>query len=230
MAGKKRRTSVKRKPQRKLKTKAKFNLIDLFVRKGKLRYGPVLILIISVLALGIGISRSQQTPSEQPTELPTPGMNYQQRLKWLESMAPYAQKMQQQYGILASISLAQAAHESNWNNSQLSAKYHNFYGVKASKGQASVLLPTSEFTDGHWVKIDAPFRTYPNWEASMLDHTLLLVHGTTDNHQRYAKVLNAPNYTAAANALYQAGYATDPAYAQKLIKIIELYHLNRFDS
>lgn len=204
----------------------KFNLINFFVTKGKLRVGHTLILIVGLFIVGI-IATSYAQKADVATN--NQGVVFQNRQKWLASMVPYAQELQRKYGVLASITLAQAAHESNWNNSELSTKYHNFYGVKAGPGQNSISLPTNEYVRGQKIVVNAPFRVYPNWQASMLDHTLLLVHGTLDNHQRYHKVITAPNYMVAANELGHAGYATDPLYAQKLIKIIELYHLNRFD-
>lgn len=216
--------AIKRKRKRSRQRK-KFNLLDLFVYKGKLRRVNTFLLIVTVIFVGAGIAKWQH----QVTNNTNQTQMYQQRQAWLASLVPYAQELQRKYGVLASISLAQAAHESNWNNSQLSSEYHNFYGVKAGPGQQSIGLPTREFVNGQWVTVNAPFRVYPTWQASMLDHTLLLIHGTTDNPQRYYQVVHAKNYIVAANALSSAGYATDPQYAQKIIKIIELYHLNRFD-
>lgn len=213
------------KKKRKTRLK-KLNLIELFVSNGKLRVGNTLILIVSLFIVGIIMTNYYQKPETNTNDQE---VIFQKRKNWLASMVPYAQELQRKYGILASITLAQAAHESNWNNSELSKKYHNFYGVKAGPSQNSVRLPTHEFVRGQWIIVKAPFRVYPSWEASMLDHTMLLVHGTLDNPQRYQKVIAATNYTVAANELAKAGYATDPLYAKKLIRIIELYHLDRFD-
>jgi mannosyl-glycoprotein endo-beta-N-acetylglucosaminidase len=64
----------------------------------------------------------------------------------------------------------------------------------------------------------------------MVDHAQLLVNGTTDNPQRYATVVQATDYKTAANGLVDGGYATDPAYANKIIQMIETYHLYRYDN
>lgn len=223
MVTKKRRT-------RKRKTSSKFSVQAFFVKNGQLRRRNTVLFVIGVVllcAVALRWQNNHQPIANNSTNAQT--VLYERRSTWLNSLAPYAQQLQRQYGVLASISLAQAALESNWNGSQLSQQYHNFYGIKASPGQKSVVLPTKEFIKGTWVTINAPFKVYDNTQGSMLDHALLLVRGTGENHQRYNQVLKAPDYITAANALYQAGYATDPGYAQKLIKIIEMYHLNRFD-
>jgi flagellum-specific peptidoglycan hydrolase FlgJ len=149
--------------------------------------------------------------------------------QFIEKIAPEAQLLQAQYGVRASISIAQAALESDWGRSQLSAKYNNFFGVKAGEGQDSVMLPTSEYLDGKWIKVDAPFRVYASWRESMLDHAKLLAFGTTYNPELYWGVINAANYTDAATALQTAGYATDPRYTKKIIKLIEDYQLYNYD-
>lgn len=218
--------AVKRKRQ---KTKKKLKLINLFIKQGRLRWINTLGFAALVFMLALFISQIYTTKNSDQISQETNMTQSQNRTAWLKSMAPYAQLLQQKYGVLASITLAQAAHESNWNASQLSNKYHNFYGIKASSSQPSVTLPTAEYINGKWVTVNARFRVYSSWKASMLDHTLLLVNGTTENPNRYYRVLQAKNYTTAANALYKAGYATDPTYATKLINIIKQYHLDRYD-
>lgn len=222
--------AVKKRRKLRRKTSSKFSIQAFFVENGQLRRRNTMLFVIGVVLLcAVAVHwQNQRQPTTNNTATAASSV-YQQRVAWLNSLAPYAQQLQRQYGVLASITLAQAAHESDWNGSQLSQKYHNFYGIKAAAGQKSILLPTKEVIKGRWVTIDAPFKVYDNVQGSMLDHALLLVRGTSENHQRYQQVIHAKNYVVASNALYQAGYATDPGYAQKLIKIIELYHLNRFD-
>ncbi|MCK8616773.1 glycoside hydrolase family 73 protein [Fructobacillus sp. M158] len=152
-----------------------------------------------------------------------------QRSKQLKSWAPYAQQLQRQYGVFASISLAQAALESDFGQSALAVQAHNLYGVKASAGQSSVTLPTKEYQDGSWVTVDAAFVSYSTWQASMLAHAQLLKQGTSWNPTQYAHVLSAQTYQDAAKGLMTDGYATDPDYATKLVQVIEKYHLHRFD-
>lgn len=207
------------------KKKRKKSNINFFVKNGKLRKKNMVIISIFFLCLGFAFLKKGQVSQN---ELENQHI-YEQRIKWLNSMVPYAQQMEKKYQILTSISLAQAALESNWNQSELSNKYHNFYGVKANKDQPSVVFSTNEFIDGKWHTVNARFRVYPDWQTSMLGHTLLLVNGTSENKNRYIKVVQANDYVKAAHELYKAGYATDPLYAEKLIKIIELYRLDKFN-
>lgn len=58
---------------------------------------------------------------------------------------------------------------------------------------------------------------------------MLLAHGTDWNALQYKEVVQADNYKDSAKGLSMDGYATDPAYAQKIIQIIEKYHLNKYD-
>jgi flagellum-specific peptidoglycan hydrolase FlgJ len=63
----------------------------------------------------------------------------------------------------------------------------------------------------------------------MNDHTQLFVQGVDWNPALYERVLTAANYQEAAQALQDAGYATDPTYAQKIIHVIETYQLDKYD-
>jgi hypothetical protein len=79
---------------------------------------------------------------------------------FIESIAPAAQQMQKQYGVLASISIAQAILESEWGNSELSSVYNNLYGMKGDSLEDTVLLSTKEFYNGEWVTVGLhPSRT-----------------------------------------------------------------------
>lgn len=149
--------------------------------------------------------------------------------KFIEQLAPTATQLDHEYNVPASISLAQAILESNWGTSQLSSKYNNLFGVKADFWQPRVKLETKEYENGNWVTVSAYFRVYRSWKASLVDHAKLMVRGTSWNNQQYEKVVQAGNYREAAYALQEAGYATDPSYAEKLIEIIETYHLNQYD-
>lgn len=148
---------------------------------------------------------------------------------FIEQLAPTATKLDHEYNVPASISLAQAILESNWGKSQLAADYNNLFGVKADFWQPRIKLATKEYENGRWVTVDAYFRVYHSWKASLIDHAKLMVRGTSWNQNQYEKVIKAGDYRQAAYALQEAGYATDPTYAIKLIEIIETYHLDQYD-
>lgn len=155
--------------------------------------------------------------------------NWMSKSAFIETLAPEAQRLQNEYHVPASISLAQAALESDFGHSELSQKYYNLYGIKAAWFEPGVSLATKEYMNGQWIEVKQRFRVYSSWNASMRAHAKLLTKGTEDNPQRYEKVLQAGNYQEAAQALQEAGYATDPNYAQKIIQVIETYQLSRYD-
>lgn len=150
--------------------------------------------------------------------------------KFINKLAPQAQRLQGQYNILPSITLAQAILESNWGTSKLASKYYNLFGVKAQDNTTnSVYLNTQEFVNGRYVTIKARFQVYQDWNESLDDHAKLLAYGTKWNPQQYKDVVAANNYLQAADGLQQDGYATDPAYTKKLIAIIRQYKLYQYD-
>ena len=186
----------------------------------RLTLGVVLVLIAICSVIIMGTLQFQETRKD-PTEIA-----HQQ---FIQNLVPSSQKAYQLYQVLPSISLAQAILESDWGESGLSQNYYNLYGVKAGVAEPSVQLETSEYIDGKWITIMAPFRVYNSWAESVEAHAKLLTYGVDWNPKLYEPVLKAKNYKEAAHALQKAGYATDPTYAQKIIHVIETYHLAQYD-
>ncbi|EME8120790.1 TPA: glycoside hydrolase family 73 protein [Enterococcus faecium] len=153
----------------------------------------------------------------------------QSHQQFIERLVPHAQELQDGYGVLPSIILGQAILESNWGKSTLASKYNNLFGIKAYGDQKKVSLETKEFVNEEWITIQGDFKVYDSWEQSMDDHTQLFVQGVDWNPALYEKVITATNYQEAAQALQDAGYATDPGYAQKIIQVIETHQLNQYD-
>lgn len=148
---------------------------------------------------------------------------------WLRTAVVDAQAATAGTGVLASVTVAQAILESGWGQSALaSAPYHNLFGIKKGYGWAGAVvnMNTSEFENGKWVTVVAPFRAYGSQMASFQDHTNFLLANS-----RYAAngVINAPNYIAMATGLQAAGYATAPTYASALINLVERYNLQSLD-
>ena len=186
----------------------------------RLTLGVVLVLIAICSVIIMGTLQFQETRKD-PTEIA-----HQQ---FIQNLVPSSQKAYQLYQVLPSISLAQAILESDWGESGLSQNYYNLYGVKAGAAEPSVQLETSEYIDGKWITIMAPFRVYNSWAESVEAHAKLLTYGVDWNPKLYEPVLKAKNYKEAAHVLQKAGYATDPTYAQKIIHVIETYHLAQYD-
>lgn len=141
-------------------------------------------------------------------------------------LSPYAQEVSKSHGVRTSLLLAQAALESNWGQSQLARESNNYFGIKSKDGRE---YPTQEFRASEWEKIDSSFKEYESVYDSVLDYADLLKNGTSWNSELYQEVIQAENYERAAYALTDAGYATDPRYAEKIIKMIEQYDLNELD-
>jgi len=130
--------------------------------------------------------------------------------------------------IFPSLRIAQAAHETGWTIHP----WNNLVGYKVGSGKLtpywhgrSVSTKTWEVYDGvRQDNVTANWRAYISIADCFRDQDLLF------GIDRYARVRSAATPDEQAKALYACGYATDPAYAQKLINTINQYDLKKFDS
>ena len=122
-------------------------------------------------------------------------------------------------GVPASITLAQACLESGNGTSTLATQANNHFGIKCRGWNGPSFRHDDDLKD-------ECFRSYDNAEQSFSDHSDFLRY-----NDRYAFLFDlAPtDYKGWARGLKKAGYATDPQYAEKLIKIIEDYQLYEYD-
>ena len=151
----------------------------------------------------------------------------EKRKQFINKVGEYAHKEMLQSGVLASLTIAQAVLESNYGTSSLAVKGNALFGIKADKNWTGKVFSkdTKECYDGlNMVTITDTFRAYDNWKESIKDHSKFL------RKDRYKNVLGETDYKKACNEVYKAGYATDPMYPEKLIKIIKQYSLTRFDT
>jgi flagellum-specific peptidoglycan hydrolase FlgJ len=158
--------------------------------------------------------------------LPTLGNTPQER--FIASIAEAAVVSQDQTGVPASVTIAQAILESYWGSSRLAREANNYFGIKAQTrtGPAgAVWFDVWEVIGGRNVMQSEPFRAYNNVAESFVDHGRFF----TEN-SRYARALAARDDPQQfAREVNRAGYATDPAYAGKLIGLMDRYNLYRFD-
>ena len=134
-------------------------------------------------------------------------------------------------GVLPSITAAQAILESGWGSSELAkAPNNNLFGIKDSEdwNGESVTVLTQEYVNGGYITVNAAFRKYASWNDSVVDHAKFFT-STEWRKNNYRKVVNETDYRIAAQELKNAGYATDPGYAGKLISLIEAYKLYEWD-
>ena len=149
-----------------------------------------------------------------------PAQVRQTREEYIDRYKSIAVAHMERYGIPASITMAQGILESDCGNSWLSLQSNNHFGIKCKSNWTG---QTISHTD------DAPdecFRKYPSVEESYRDHSEFL-----DKSARYQDLfkLDPTDYKGWAHGLQKAGYATNPQYAQQLIKIIEDYQLFLLD-
>lgn len=143
------------------------------------------------------------------------------QLAYVKKYSPLALAEMVEHGIPASITLAQGLLESNIGRSRLATENSNHFGIKCfsktcRKGHCS------NFNDDHHKDF---FRRFASVEESYEAHSKLL---QKDRYRRLYQLART-DYKGWARGLKKAGYATDPRYAEKLIRIIEDLDLQQFD-
>lgn len=146
----------------------------------------------------------------------------QQNTAYLDYIRKYrdiAVEQMHEYGIPASITLAQGLLESAAGRSDLATKGNNHFGIKCGGSWVGESMTHDDDRNGEC------FRVYKNAEESFKDHSVFL------QKQRYRRLfsLDRKDYKGWARGLKECGYATSPTYAAKLINIIELYELHLYD-
>ncbi len=146
----------------------------------------------------------------------------QRQKAYIHRFSDVAKVEMEKFGIPASIKLAQALLESQAGKSPLAVRHNNHFGIKCfsrncRKGHCS------NFQDDSHKDF---FRIYGTAWESFRAHSLML-----KQNERYQNLFrhSRADYRAWANGLAGAGYATDPDYAQKLIRLIERHGLDRYD-
>lgn len=124
-------------------------------------------------------------------------------------------------GIPAQFIVAQAALETGWGRSEPrradGGPSHNLFGIKAGRNWSGDVVEavSTEYVDGVAQQKVERFRAYGSYAEAMRDYANLLT-----SSPRYAGVLGVTDAAAFARGLQRAGYATDPAYADKLARTI----------
>lgn len=142
--------------------------------------------------------------------------------EFLRAHQSSARAAEAQTGIPATFMVAQAAHESGWGRHEIlnadGSSSHNLFGIKAGAGWKGKVaeVTTTEVIDGQPRKVVAKFRAYASYDESFRDYAQMM-----KDSPRYASVVAAGNSAQGfAQGLQRAGYATDPAYADKLTRVI----------
>lgn len=134
---------------------------------------------------------------------------------------PHAVEASRSTGISPQFLVAHAALESGWGRNEIrqsdGSASHNLFGIKAGKSWngSSVEAATTEYVGGQAQSTVERFRSYGSYEEAFRDYANLL-----RNNPRYGGVIGSQDGAEFAKGLQRAGYATDPAYADKLNRII----------
>ena len=139
---------------------------------------------------------------------------------YIQKYYKIAMREMNDYGIPASITLAQGILESAAGTSRLAVLANNHFGIKCHNDWSGEKI----YHDDD--KNNECFRKYEHAEESFIDHSQFL-----KDRARYSFLfeLDKTDYKAWAKGLKQAGYATDPNYPTRLINLIEKYDLHKYD-
>jgi len=147
-------------------------------------------------------------------------------LQFINKYKDIAVREMHRTGIPASVTLAQAIHESSWGKGVLALNSNNHFGIKCKADWTgeTYYKEDDDYVNGKLVK--SCFRHYPSVDASYVDHSDFL-----KDNARYSSLfqLGSKDYMNWAKGLKSCGYATDPEYANKLIRTIEEYQLYEYD-
>ena len=160
------------------------------------------------------------SPPSETVKTPTTGSHNDRVANYISQYSAIAMEEMLQYGIPASIKLAQGILESGAGAGELTRKANNHFGIKCHTGWQGDRVYHDDDERGEC------FRKYNDPKYSFRDHSLFLTQ-----RSRYQDLfkLRKNDYKGWAKGLRKAGYATDPRYPDKLIDIIERYNLSAYD-
>ncbi len=193
-----------------------------------MKYPFISMILLALLAGSCATKKTvkPQAVSQRPTSKPAEKTISSNTLSTKYSAETYIDRFRNiairemnSYGIPASITLAQGILESGNGNSSLAREANNHFGIKCTaEWKGKTILKNDD-------RIDDCFRVYTSAEESFRDHSEFL------KRKRYASLfeLDKNDYRGWAMGLKEAGYATNPRYADLLISLIERYNLNSYD-
>ncbi|MGE5470029.1 MAG: flagellar assembly peptidoglycan hydrolase FlgJ [Bacteroidota bacterium] len=161
------------------------------------------------------VTVADASPAPSSSEAPTSSRDFVNRV-W-----PHAVEASRSTGIAPQFLVAHSALESGWGRAEIrkadGSSSYNLFGIKAGKnwGGATVDATTTEYVNGQPQQSVERFRAYASYEEAFRDYASML-----RSSPRYSGVIGSQDGTEFAKGLQQAGYATDPRYADKLTRII----------
>ncbi|HHO59175.1 MAG TPA: flagellar assembly peptidoglycan hydrolase FlgJ, partial [Thiotrichales bacterium] len=173
----------------------------------------------AAMAEPVSVSASAEKAAAKTSATETTGeFRPENSTQFIQSLWPHAQRAAQQLGVAPEIIIAQSALETGWGQKMMTdhsgSNANNLFGIKADERWSGerVSVATLEFRDGVAAKENAEFRAYRSIGDSVDDYVSFL-----QNSPRYQQALDhGGDMTSYLRNLQQAGYATDPAYAEKI--------------
>ncbi|MEJ2044562.1 MAG: flagellar assembly peptidoglycan hydrolase FlgJ [Reinekea sp.] len=148
---------------------------------------------------------------------------------FIEKLMPVAEQVAAKIGVDPKVLVAQAALETGWGSAMIQTENgesaNNFFGIKADSRWSGDTTDTvtTEFLSGKAFSVSAPFRVYASAQDSFLDYVEFL-----SSAERYQSALQvADDLEQYTRALQDAGYATDPDYAEKIQRIVQSNWFNQ---
>lgn len=159
--------------------------------------------------------------SRQSTALPS-AYNGNVQQEFVSRMMPHAMQASQASGVPPQLMLGQAALESGWGKHEIrladGGNSYNLFGIKANvnwNGKVAEVM-TTEYKNGVASNQVEKFRAYDSYAEAFRDYANMI-----SKNPRYADVLRVTdNAGVMAQAIQNAGYATDPKYAEKLVRVM----------
>lgn len=165
----------------------------------------------------------QNTMLKLSTDINSKDKDFQTPEEFIKKMRPYAEKAAKELGVPASILLAQSALETGWGNKVIQhgkgQSSHNLFGIKADKRWSGPYVNVSslEYVNGVAKREFSNFKVYESYQHSFEDY----VDFIKGNDRYKTALMNSANGETYIKALQEAGYATDPQYAKKVIDIAQ---------
>ena len=162
---------------------------------------------------------------------------------YIAKVAKIAVELYPKTKILPSVIISQAFLENGGgvaNDAIELTKRNNLFGLKSSLlnstwqnfsvwNGTSFSKVTPEYYGGKLTYITDSFRVYPDYKTCILDYEMFLTHVKNDSGYKYRAVVGKANPAEVITIISKGGYATDPAYIQKVLNIISQYNLTKYD-
>lgn len=150
---------------------------------------------------------------------------FQYQIDFIHLIAVPSYKEELKTNMPMEITMAQAILESGWGGDGIAVLHNNFFGIKEyRKDFDAAVMITNEYIENKWVERESRFRKYCSPEDCFADRTDWFMSNYRYNDLNFKDI----DYIDFALELKSRGYATDPYYDIKLIKIIRKYKLDEY--